>query len=101
MPIRKTKTHADAVLWVGVEYPNGQWLILPRGRHPDHGMEKPDEHRCKLPEDRSRLETISPPPTPEEQSRLRAEPRTTEKRPSPQRPKIDLKDAGEDVYQAF
>jgi hypothetical protein len=67
-PLRKSATHFDAFLWVGVEFANGDWLILPQGSGPSHGIHADwtKYHDFEIPSDVTHLETISPPPNAEQ-----------------------------------
>jgi hypothetical protein len=85
VPVRKAATRADAVAWVGVDHPGGDWAVHP-DRIPGPGPGDVRPHRYQLPADVSRLRDPSPPPTPDDYRRARSAPnRTAGARPTPHR----------------
>ncbi len=71
VPVRKAATRSEAVAWVGVDHPGGDWAVHP-DRLPDRGTGDGRPHRFEFPVDASHLRDPSPPPTPDDHRRARA-----------------------------
>src|SRR5205085_1672730 len=45
LPLRKTATHFDAVLWIGIAYGDGDWLVLPKDKFPARTLKQQEDDR--------------------------------------------------------